>query len=156
MLLEPADPLADAARLAVRRLNESRSPDERPVRLAVATDGLDAPRVLVPVHGDAPPSTRALVLTPRLGASTDSARVDPELPAVLRSDPAVRAQALAVYDAVLVAGLAARSQPDATPQSLAAWLRDQPGWRLSQGDVSYTGGADPALGPHLLAPDPAP
>ena len=155
VLVDRGHPLEDVARLAAQRLNESRSPDERPVVLDIAPAGGQAGQVVVPVTHDAPPDTRALVLVPRRAAPSPDTRRDPDLRMPDDADAAVLTYALGVYDAVLVAGLAARARPDSTPDALLAWLRSQPGWRLSLGEVSYAGPLEPPLGPNVILREPS-
>ena len=155
VLLDRGHPLDAVARLAAQRLNESRSPDERPVWLDIAPVGAKAGQVVVPVTHDAPPDTRALLLVPRRPDPPQGVRRDPDLQMPDEADAAVLAYALGVYDAVLVAGLAARARPDSTPDALLAWLRSQPGWRLSLGEVSYAGPLDPPLGPNAILREPS-
>lgn len=111
-LLAPADdPMVEVARVAVRRLNTSRSPTERPVVLEVRGRPEDvAPGerlAVVPVRVDAPPG--ALAFEPRRGPIPEGARHDPDLPPAVIADDGHLSEALAVYDAVVEAGLSVRS-----------------------------------------------
>ncbi len=155
-VLLPSDhPFVDVARLASRRLNESRAPGERPVQLEV-----DPPtpsgRVVVPITRDAPKGVRALVLVPQVGDLPEEHRADPDLPTEFEEDDLRTAHALAVYDAVVLAGLASRALPDAPPEELLDWLRGSSGWRLSLGSVEYKTSLVPAVGPEAVLQGPAP
>ena len=148
--LLPSDhPLVGVAQLASRRLNESRAPGERPVRLEV-----DPPtpsgRVVVPVTRDAPEGARALVLIPRAEDLPEKHRADPDLLAEFGGDDRRTAHALAVYDAIVLAGLASRALPDASPEELLDWLRGSSGWQLSLGTVDYRTSLSPAIGPEVV------
>ncbi|MCO4773558.1 MAG: hypothetical protein KDA24_26230 [Deltaproteobacteria bacterium] len=154
VLLERDHAFADVARLAARRLNESRGPAERPVRIEIDPTSPSG-RVAVPVTRDAPAHARTLVLVPRRGPLPDAHRADPALEGSLGSDDLRAAHALSVYDAVLVAGLASRALPDATPDGLLTWLRGQPGWELSLGPVDYRSSLNPALGPQAIVREPS-
>lgn len=149
VLMDQDHALAEVARLAVRRLNESRGPGERPVRLNIGLN-LSPGGVIVPVTGAAPPEARALVLVPRKRSLPARSRADPRFPPNLRTDDLLTSHSLGVYDAVVIAGVAARGRPDATPEILLAWLRSQPGWRLSLGEFDYNTTLDPDFGPQAL------
>jgi len=143
-LLDEAE--GDAARIAevvVARLNESRGPDERPVRLTIGGD--PSPDAVVVAPG-APPANASLVVTPWSGPAPPRTQVDPHLPAPLLAADA-RAT-LALYDAVALAGLVARAP---APDRLS-WLAAQPPLDLSFGPVSYAASLTPQAGPSVTGP----
>jgi len=148
VVLSDAHPLAGAARLAVRRLNESRAPSERPVQLEIGPRA-SAGQVLVPVTADAPGSFAGLILVPRRGSLPESHQVDPAMPLDLLGDDLLAAHALGLYDAVLLAGVVARSGPDATADLLVARLRATAG-RFALGEISYAQSLEPPLGPSAI------
>ncbi len=125
-----------AAHAAVQRLNRSRSPTERPVRAIVGP-------------GDEP-GVRVGALTV-FAASSDpigELLVDPLLPPeAVETDERIEA-AVAMYDAVLVAGLAAR-QLELPPEQ---WLRAQQGWRLGLGTTHFRDGDTAPTGTRIAVP----
>ncbi len=128
--------MADAARTAAKRLNRSRSPTERPVRVIVGEG---------PEH-----RVRAGAITV-FAASSDPVGellVDPLLaPETGQTSERINA-AVAMYDAVVVAGLAAR-QHDLPPEQ---WLRAQPGWRLGLGTTHFRDGDIAPTGTRIAVP----
>ncbi len=151
VVVDEEHPLAEVALLAVRRLNESRGPDERPVKLNLGLDPV-LRGVIVPVTTDIPPTTRSLILLPRERSLPARNRADPRFPSQLRSTDVQTSHSLGVYDAVVIAGVTARARPEGTPEVLLAWLRSQPGWRLSLGEFDYKTTLDPDFGPRALMP----
>ena len=123
-----AEMLLAVAMVAATRLNRSRAPSERPVRVAGGEGplGASAPGIQIRAPAVIRPAERL---------------VDPLLPPEVVAADADLEQALALYDSVVVVGMAARRQDDPI-----AWLRAAPGWRLGlgytqfrDGDVSPTG-----------------
>lgn len=113
--------LSAAASLAATRLNRSRSPTERPVRIRVG------PGAVIGVR------TGAITVIAAAVQPYEELLIDPRLPAVaVESEESIYAS-VAMYDAVLVAGMAAR-QGEQLPED---WLRAQPGWRLGLGVTHF-------------------
>jgi hypothetical protein len=126
----------DGALTAMKRLNRSRSPTERPVRV---------------VFGQGPELS---VRVGTLNVFTASSRPTGEL----LVDPLIRHDSvdtdagihvtLAMYDAVLVAGMAAR-QGELPPHE---WLRAQSGWRLALGMTHFRDGDTAPTGTRIASP----
>ena len=128
--------MAEGARTAAKRLNRSRSPTERPVRVIVG-DGTDAGvRVgALSVFAAMSPPAGELLVDPLL--PPDSVETNERLEA-----------AVAMYDAVIVAGLAAR-QVELPPEQ---WLRAQPGWWLGLGATHFRDGDTAPTGTRIAVP----
>lgn len=145
LMAEAGSAEAVIADIVVRRLNESRGPDERPVRLVTGTTPSGGAVVVTTGALDAPDRLR---VAPWSGGLGPSRRVDPEFPpSLLIESPG---PALALYDAVAVAGLLARGA--ATLDGGLDRLRAQPPLDLAAGRASYATTLAPPGAPAVLVP----
>ena len=123
----PAEDTAgrQAAQVAAERLNRSRAPDERPVRVVLVDGPLRVTAASLGITPPAAPRAPDRLVDPRVAPELNGAELD---------------RVLGIYDAVLVVGLTAREGHD------AAWLRAQPGWRLALGTTHFRDGVEAPSG----------